>query len=215
MTEPARHLHAVTIDPDSGEQIACPGCSERDLQIEMLERDLKGKRLRIGRLEADAASSAHHHQLWPRATRLFDIWRRATGHTRAEWNAERFEACIPTLRKLDDATIERAIAGIAFDPYVSQGKNGRPVRHDWWHTLFKSVENVQRYANKAPRDFKPTKPRDPDQRSREIARDAVEHVRMIEETDDHLALARYLTAAAGAIMENFHHEQAHEAKGTT
>lgn len=214
MAEPARRLQVVHVDPD-GEEVACPGCADRDVQIDMMERELQGKRLRIGALEAEAVSSAHRHQLWPRATRLFDIWRRATNHTRAEWNAERFNACVPALKKLDDATIERAIAGIAFDPYTDTGKNGREVRHDWWHTLFKSVENVQRYANKAPRDFKPTVPRDPDQRSREIARDAVEHVRMIEETDDHMALARYLVAAAGAVMENFNREQAIEAKGTT
>lgn len=96
------------------------------------------------------------HAFWERGQRLFKVWQRATGHTRARWTAQRFRQCLPFLSEYEDELIVRAITGIAYDPYVTRQKNGLEEKHDGWDLLFKSSDKFERFCNKAPLAWRDT-----------------------------------------------------------
>lgn len=204
MAEAARHLHAVHVDPATGERIdnySCPDCKALEVDNRMLERELRGKRAHINRLEADRDAEARQHELWPRAVRLFDIWREASGHLRAEWNSERFWLCLPALKKFDDYWIERAIAGIAYDPFTKPARNGRTIRYDKWETLFGKTANVGVYAERAPKGYEPPPAAEVTDLARGIAEFVTDRARLIDETEDGVDIARVLVEIDRRVRE--------------
>lgn len=196
MAEPARHLRVVHVDEETGERIdKCPGCVQHETHVSMLERDLAGKRLRIAQLEADRDAEARKHKWWPRAVRLFDIWREASSHLRCEWNAERFWMAVPSLKKFEDYWIERAIAGLVYQPFSKTMRNGKEERYDLWENLFTkngrvTTANVERYANRAPADFPPAPLVPVTEKAKELADFVLDRARLIEEEDDAVAVTR-------------------------
>ena len=110
---------------------------------------------KIGKYRREEQSVSDHAQ-WKRCARLFRVWQRATGHTRSRFTAARFREALPYLTEYEDEVIERAIMGLAFDPFTSRRKNGTVQRHDGWHLLWKESTSVEEYANKAPLDWKET-----------------------------------------------------------
>lgn len=193
----ARHLQVVVVDTDTGEKTdeECPGCVEHETHVRKLESDLRGKRLRIAALEADRDAEARAHGAWPRAVRLFDIWREATGHLKAQWSPDRFWECLPALRAFDDYWIERAIGGLAYDPHTKRAKNGDEVRFDSWETLFGkgtgTTVNIGKYAERAPRDWTPPPLINSTDLARELSAFVLDRARLIEEAgNDAVAIAR-------------------------
>lgn len=202
------HLRIVHVDQDTGQPLdRCPGCVTSETQIEMLERDLQGKRLRIAELEANRDAEARAHKWWPRAVRLFDIWRERSGHTRCEWTGERFWIAVPALRKFDDYMIERGIAGLCYDPHKSDPlKRGGVEIYNWWENLFlknrrPSTANVERYANRAPRDYAPPPPAEVTDLARGVSDFVLERSKLIEETEDGVDLARILVEIDRRVRE--------------
>jgi len=111
----------------------------------------------IGKLRReDPEKKLREHADWHRGHTLFKTWQRATGRTRTRWTTERFRACMPYLAEYEDELIVRAITGIAYDPFTTRQKNGLEEKHDGWHTLFKSTDSFERFANKAPLNWHDT-----------------------------------------------------------
>ncbi len=119
--------------------------------IDGLQRDIRGWAWRYAELERDKDAEARGHQLWGLGREHFNVWRSLCNHPRSEWTAERFALALPYLKsKTYEPLIDRAIAGIAYDPFVTKRKNGTRQRHDGWHLLFKGTDQFESYVNRAP-----------------------------------------------------------------
>jgi hypothetical protein len=53
------------------------------------------------------------------------------------------------------ALCRRAVAGAAFDPFVSRRRNGTEHRHDDWDLIFRSSDKFEQFCCKAPAGWKP------------------------------------------------------------
>lgn len=115
------------------------------------ERDVRKWRVMCANLERDADAEAEEDPLWPVAKRVFAHWQKACRHEKAVWNRERFEEIRPYLKKFGEEMCCRAVDGIAFDPFVTERKNGTKKRHDGWHLIFGKAEKFEECCNKAPR----------------------------------------------------------------
>jgi len=148
------------VDADTGELVdrmpECPECSRKDDEIAGLERDIRGWTLRNAELKRDRDYDARHHELWPVAEQLFDVWRRVCHHERSRFTVDRFEEARPLVAKYGVVTCERAIAGAAFDPHTTTRRNGSTKRYDDWDLIFRNAGKVEEFANRAPRDWQPT-----------------------------------------------------------
>lgn len=154
MSATVRHLHIS--DAESGELLdGCPVCSEKDDVINGLQRDVRGWAARYADLKRDKEREARKDPLWPAAVRVFEYWQQVCRHPKSEWTVERFELAAPLLKKYGEEMCLRAIAGIAFDPFVTVRKNGTRKRHDGWHLIFKGADKFEEYCNRAPVDWRP------------------------------------------------------------
>jgi len=108
----------------------------------------------IGRLKADPEKKLREHADWERAHRLFRVWARATGHTKSKFGVPRFKKIKPYLSEYEDEILVRAISGLAAHPFIDDSGEV----HNWWQTLFnpEKPDNIERYANKAPKDWRAT-----------------------------------------------------------
>ena len=109
---------------------------------------------KIGSLTRRTETRWREHAQWQRAHRLFRIWQRATGHTKAQWSVPRFKECLPYLAVYEDETIVRAISGISYDAFETTRKNGTRQKHDSWELLFRSADKLEEWANRAPLSWK-------------------------------------------------------------
>lgn len=157
----------LVVNGETGEVLEsrhnCPSCANLRVELQDAKDLVKGAESdrkkwvkKYHDLRRDEEKRAMEDPLWPIAAGLFNIWRRATGHVRSDWTFDRYLACERLLRKYGHVTFERAIAGIAYDPWESEQKNGRIEKHDGWDTLCKSADRFERYCNKAPKGWKPT-----------------------------------------------------------
>jgi hypothetical protein len=119
-------------------------------------REIRGWRSRYADLAREKQKEAAESALWPVAMVLFGYWKTVTKHKRSQWTYDRFHECETLLQKYGPELCERAIAGIAFDPFVTSRKNGSQKRHDGWHLIFGSADKFEEYANRAPRGWKST-----------------------------------------------------------
>lgn len=186
--EPARHLAPVpaetpliVVDPETGERVGmlAEHTQERDDVIAGLQRDVKGWAARYAELKRDKNAEAQESPVWAAALRVFDHWRLCCKHPGAEWTLDRFEMIRPHLersntgkgkaKKLTPELISRneeicklAVEGIAFDPYVTTGKNGRAITHDGLHLVFGDADLMEKRCKMAPveriREVFPPKP---------------------------------------------------------
>jgi len=178
------------VDPETGEitENGCPDCKTKQFQLDELTRKYHGALGQIGRLRADREAEARQHELFPRAIRLFDIWREQTRHLNCDWTSERFWACVPALKAFDDYWIERAIAGLAYQPFTKTMRNGKTERYDRWETLFSKVANIEVYANRAPLDFEPARRMEPEEFTKQLAAFLLDRATLLEAEDDAVAL---------------------------
>lgn len=151
MSQATRNLRVV--DTETGEARDFDSyVQELEDHISGLQRDIRAEHTRFENLKRDKAAEAQAHEWWPRALKLFKLWKLETGHTNSCWSSDRFWLCVPAMKTYEDTMIEDAIRGLAFDPATRPLKNGKGIeRYDRWETLFKTVANVEWYANRAPK----------------------------------------------------------------
>jgi hypothetical protein len=172
--QPARHLHPVEDEPKAplvvvntktGEQVGSIDEHVQPLldQIAGLQRDIQGWTMRHAELKRDKEGEAKESPVWPSALRVFDHWKKVCKHPKSVWTLDRFELIRPWLEKLGDkkkpeaerlaeaeALCILAVDGIAYDPFVTERKNGTKKRHDGWHLIFDSAERFEERCNAAP-----------------------------------------------------------------
>lgn len=134
----------------------CEHCQDKDDEIKGLNRDLRGWMIRHENLKRDKEAEARADGMWQTAQRLFEHWKRKTGHTRSPFTATRFYECVPYLRdpKYGPEKVERAIVGLVHDPWVTVRRNGTRNNHDGWDRLFKSSDAFEEWNRCAPLDWK-------------------------------------------------------------
>jgi len=120
-------------------------------QIKGLERDVRAWRIRYAKLARDEEQRAMSSELWPVGKRLFILWKDKCRHPRSKWTPDRFLQCERLLKEYGEDICIKAIEGAAYDPYVTQMRNGGNERHDGWGQIFKNAEKLERFANRAPR----------------------------------------------------------------
>lgn len=178
--EDADHLPELLVDPKTGLTYQVrPRLEELEDQLRGAERDLNTWRTRHANLTRDKEGEARESELWPAALEVFDHWRHACGHPKAEWTYDRFEMIRPHLersntgkgkaKKLTVELVRRnveicklAVDALAFDPHTKVGKNGRAIVYDGLHLAFENADVFEARCKKAPveriREVFPPKP---------------------------------------------------------
>lgn len=148
----------LVVDPGTGEVLerGCDQCRELGDQLSGAHTEIRAWRSRYARLERDAEKDARESEFWPQAVALFGLWKEKTGHARSKWTLDRYLVCEPMLRVYGLAMCERAITGLAFDPFTRVMKNGATKRYDEFGRPFKNADEFESWANRAPRDWVPT-----------------------------------------------------------
>lgn len=139
--------------PDYREALALLG--QLQTQIEMMDRDLRGKRLRIAELERDREQAALDDPLRPQVEALHALWRRGTGRRRPLHFADR-ERIGAALKRLGFATCAAAVAGAIYDPsYSAPRRNGKRERFDDLELVFREFARTKAFAARVPDDWQP------------------------------------------------------------
>ncbi len=139
------------VHPETGEVLTCPACQTREDVIVQLEKENRLHKAKITKLERDDNKSARNDSCWDEAQALFEWWQLACWHPRSTLSAEDFWMVKPHLQKRDGLiNCLRAVCGAAFDPYITQQKNGRAKRHDGWDQIFKTKAKMERYEERVP-----------------------------------------------------------------
>ena len=121
-------------------------------QLAGAERELRAWRSRWAKLTADRQADRDNYENKDLVRRLFDFWRERTGHERAKLTPDRFDAIRGALELGFSAReVAFAIAGIAFDPYVTTNRNGSIDRHDDLLIALKDAKHVEMYGRKRPK----------------------------------------------------------------
>jgi DnaB-like helicase N terminal domain len=152
-------LRLVKADPSTGEiieSLSCENCQKLQDELAGANRDLRGWAVRHANLKRDKEAEARADGMWQTAQRLFEYWKRKTGHTRSPFTSTRFYECVPYLRepKYGPEKVERAIVGLVHDPWVTIRRNGTRNNHDNWDRLFKSSDGFEEWCRCAPLDWK-------------------------------------------------------------
>lgn len=125
---------------------------EREHQLKLAEKDLRGKRALIEKLRIDEKAKAERERK-ARPDRelieeIFDQWRQAAGKPRCKLTPERFDM---TADRLDEEytvlDLAMAAVGVALNPFTINGT----VQNDY-KTAMKDGESAERYANRCPAD---------------------------------------------------------------
>lgn len=174
--QPDRHLKPVedepaliVVNPATGEQVGTLDEAQQTLKDEVagLQRDVRGWAARYAVLKRDKDAAAKESPVWPTALRVFDYWRQQCKHPRSEFSLDRFEMIRPHLERLSaakkgrldsaedrlahaEAVCKLAVDGIAFDPFISDRKNGKKKRNDGWHLIFETADRFENRCNAAP-----------------------------------------------------------------
>lgn len=146
------HLRSVPagVDPETGE-VTCASCRALEDQIIGLQRDIRGWAARYAELKRDKEGEAERHELWGDARDIFTFWTVACKHPKSRFDASRFELIRPHLEKHGGRICRQAIEGAAFDPFITQRKNGSAKRHDGWELIFRDAGKLEEFVNRAPR----------------------------------------------------------------
>jgi len=155
------HLRAV--DHSSGELIeATPEALAAENQalsdeVKGLQRNILGWTRKCGDLERDHQAEAEANKHWPTAVRMFAYHQKMCDHPNTEWSWERFEMCLPYLkrRKYGLEACLRAIAGARYDCWKKKRRNGTLYRHDGWDVIFSKPGVFEDFVAKAPVDWTP------------------------------------------------------------
>lgn len=149
------HLRAV-VDGETGElhANACPRCEDVQLgDLENAERRIRKLERQIRALERDRQAQREQDPQRQQILAVIDLWRRVTGHPRANLNAgDRFDVVKARLTEgYSVEQVELAIEGIGAYAYVVEGqrvkRGNKSQRHDRLGIACGSGENLERLAN--------------------------------------------------------------------
>lgn len=146
---------------ENGQVGKCPICErrevlldEKDMQIEGLQRDLRGWIVRHGEVkrESERKSLPDNHPHRSDAEIAFNEWRKRCNHPRSQFTASRFWIVVPFLENDNYGlkTVLQAIAGAEYDPYVVKRKNGTKKVFDEWERIFENAGSLEDFASRAP-----------------------------------------------------------------
>lgn len=140
----------------------CEGCQELEDQLAGAQTEINGWRARHANLKRDVEKEAREDAAYLVAQALFKEHQQATKRTRTKWSADRFYLCLPYLKRYGAEAIERAIAGISFDPWTKKRRNGTERRYDYWEWLFKDTGTFEEALKSAEPDWQPSGQFSPD-----------------------------------------------------
>jgi hypothetical protein len=125
-----------------------------------LERKYRGALSQIGNLRADKEREARGHELWPKALKLFELWRGGTHKKQARWTADRFWLIHPYLAQDNgERECRDAILGLlSSDYHMKRGayENRKGPRYDEFERPFKSQGDFERFREMAPKPHSET-----------------------------------------------------------
>lgn len=160
--EAPQELYVVTQDGEIVSRepsltLALERIEELERQLLDLERERRGERARmrllLARIEENRANYPRHEEV----QEIFAAWRSWCGHPRARLTNDRFDA----IRALLEVTKPRpytrehfalAIAGAAYDPFVTRRKNGTSQRHDDAALIFRDGKTFEGFIKRAPKE---------------------------------------------------------------
>lgn len=132
--------------------------NEQAGQIEDLERDLRSKRMLITKLQRDKERERKAYDRRVEVEAVFDEWARVCVHKRSKLTPDRFDAIRDRLEDgYTPSDFAQAIAGAQFDPFVTQAKNGRAIRHNDIELICRDGKHFESFAVRGPRDSVPSK----------------------------------------------------------
>lgn len=151
------HLRVVQLDENTGEILdaipECPHCAGKQHELDELVRKMKGLARELGEMRRDKDAEAREHQAWPTAVKLWEYWKEQTGHKRSKWKEDRFWLLLPRLQTFGSENCAAAIAGIAYQHYTEQRKNGSTEHYDSWDCCFGSTEKTEKYIKRRPKNW--------------------------------------------------------------
>jgi hypothetical protein len=129
--------------------------SDLQQQIVMMDRELKGKRLRISQLEADKEAELMNAPERPVVEVIHACWKKATGRRRALHPTD-YEQVGRCVKKFGLRKCLIAVAGAAYDPNHSPPRrNGSRERFDDLDLIFRSYAKMQSFIDRAPVGYEP------------------------------------------------------------
>ena len=141
------------IDSSTGEvQRDCPNCQLMADDIAGLERENRAWRARYAELSREREEDIEADPLYNDALIVFKEWKAKCNHPRSKFDAARFKLIRAFLRDHGVEMCRRAVAGAAYDPYVSKRRNGTSKRHDGWELIFRDKGRFEEFVNRAPLD---------------------------------------------------------------
>ena len=137
----------------------CPHCEIQAAHFEEiikgLEKDLRTKRAQIIRLTKQKEDELRLDPLYVQAQALHHLHQVATGKRR-KLDANDLANVYSCLRNSSFETCCYAIAGSCFDPYVSRQRNGRQKRHNGFSLVFRNLDKLYGFVDKAPAHWSPS-----------------------------------------------------------
>lgn len=125
---------------------------ERDEQLKLAERDLRGKRSLIAKLRRDEDADRRTYEHRAMVEDVHAEWQRECKHPNSKLTAERFDAVRTLIEKgYEREQFARAIAGAAYDPFTKQRRNGSIQRFDDLELVCRDGKHFEDFANRAPR----------------------------------------------------------------
>ncbi len=122
-------------------------------QLAGAEKEIRAWRSRYSDLKRDREDEARRHAAWPTLVALFDYWRELSGHTKAQWSADRFWQALPLWRAWGTGNVAAGIAGITYQPNSKLLRNGKLEVYNSWKLLFKDTETMERYIRRRPKGW--------------------------------------------------------------
>lgn len=127
---------------------------ERILELEGnvadLERDARSMRATITHYMNVAEDKRKKYPKRAIIERVFDYWRTESGHSKAKLGPKRFDAMRTRIEEgYSEAEMMMAVAGLVARAFVDKG-----VKYDDLDVAMRSEEQLEKYANKAPRDVR-------------------------------------------------------------
>lgn len=191
MTRPARHL--ALVDQATGEIVDSRELGELQealtkakADLKNAERDLRGKRATIARMEADKVRERMEHPERDLIVRVCRYWWRKIHNENARMNPltpDRFDA-VARLVELEELVKEEvpgrkrpkkrrqwlfqmehfkaAIDGAAHEPYSNTLRSGKVELYNDLTTIFKSADSLGRHIGRCPYELVPILPARPE-----------------------------------------------------
>lgn len=127
-----------------------------ELAIQDIERERRIQRARVAQLTAELEDKRAAYDRRDEVEDIFKEWAIVCGHPNARLTDDRFDAIRALLEVKRPKPYPReafnvAIAGAAYDPYVSRRKNGSQKRHDDISLVCRDGQHFEDFCKRAPR----------------------------------------------------------------